>query len=68
MTVEKLDVAANSDGISKDVVVDFTNTRDGILPTGVILAAAGPAILAAVVLGGMIILIVKNRKREAEEE
>ena len=68
VTVEKLDVAANSDGISKDVVVDFTNTRDGILPTGVILAAAGPAILAAVVLGGMIILIVKNRKREAEEE
>lgn len=54
--------------IKGNAIVDFTNTRDGIIPTGVILAVGTPAILGFVVLGAMILLIVKNKRRETEEE
>lgn len=67
-TVDKLDVAANNTGIDKDVTVDFINTREGTIPTGVILAVAGPVVLGAAVLAAIVLLIVKNKKREAEEE
>ncbi len=66
-TENRLDVASGS-GLVNNVTVDFTNTRDGQIPTGVILAVSGPVILGLVVLGAIVFLIVKNKRREAEED
>ncbi len=54
--------------IEDDVDAAFTNTRKGTIPTGILLSVAAPAGVGAVVIGGIAYLIVKNRRREAEEE
>ena len=51
----------------KDVYTGFVNDRTGSIPTGVILAIAGPAVVGLVVAGGIIFLNVKKKREEAEE-
>ena len=60
--------AMTDDYIQGDAVIDFTNNREGTIPTGILLSVAAPAGVGAVVIGGIAYLIVKNRRREAEEE
>lgn len=67
-TAEKLDVASNHTGVEKDIKVDFTNTRAGAIPTGVILAVAAPVTVGVIVLAAIILLVIKNKRRETEEE
>ncbi len=65
---EKTDTAANTTGIAQDVTVNFTNNRQGTIPTGVILSVAAPVVIGLAVLGGIIFLVIRNKKRDAEEE
>ena len=51
-----------------DVKAAFTNTREGTIPTGILLSVAAPAGVGAVVIGGIAYLLVKNKRRRAEEE
>lgn len=52
----------------EDVYTGFTNTRDGIIPTGII-TKVGPAVIGAVVLvAAIIILFVKSKRDEDDEE
>ena len=51
-----------------DVNAAFTNTRQGTIPTGILLSVAAPAGVGAVVIGGIAYLLIKNKRREAEEE
>lgn len=67
-TVSKLDFASDRSGIDQDVSVGFVNTRNGIIPTGVILTVAPFAVIGAALIAGIVFLIVKNRKRRSEEE
>ena len=67
-TSAKKDVASNSTGIKKDVKIDFTNTRSGNIPTGLLLSIAAPAIIGIITLAGIVFLAYRNRRRESEED
>ena len=54
--------------IEDDVDAAFTNTRKGTIPTGILLSVAAPAAVGIVVIGGIAYLLIKNKRREAEEE
>ena len=53
---------------SADIYTGFTNTREGVIPTGVILSVAAPVVIGLAVLGGIVFLFIRNKKRDAEEE
>lgn len=53
--------------ITDDTTVTFTNKKDGIIPTGVMLSVAGPAVIGLVVAGGIVTLSVKRKKRNEED-
>lgn len=59
---------ANTDGINRDVKVDFTNEKKGNIPTGILLSVAAPAVIALLTLGGIALLAIRNRRRNAEED
>ena len=48
---------------SADVTAAFTNTRDGVIPTGVLLTVAPFAAIMAVGAVGIIVMVGKKRKR-----
>jgi len=54
--------------LTEDTTVAFTNDRQGAIPTGVILSVAGPVAIGVAVLGGIVFLVIRNKKRDAEEE
>lgn len=62
------DNAISDDFIQGDAVIDFTNNRHGLIPTGVLLSVAAPAIVGMAVLGGIVYLLFKNKRRKNEEE
>lgn len=45
---------------------DFTNTREGAVPTGVIVAVAVPAVLSIAAFAGVVTIIIKRKKEDAE--
>ena len=60
--------SSNPNGItgtiaSDDVTAAFTNTRDGVIPTGVLLTVAPFAAIMAVGAVGIIVMVGKKRKR-----
>lgn len=57
-----------SDSVIKaDAQADFTNNRSGFIPTGIILSVAPTAIIGLIVIGGIVFLIIRNKKRKYEE-
>ena len=52
--------------IEKDAYATFTNTRQGQVPTGVILQTAAPAGVGLAVLAGIFALAAKRRKEDEE--
>ena len=60
--------AMSDDYIKGDAVIDFTNTRQGTIPTGVLLSIAAPAGVGIVVIAGIVYLLIKDRRRKTEEE
>lgn len=57
--------AKNETGIANDTAVTFTNTRNGTVPTGVLLTVAPFAALMAVGAAGVTVMM---RKKRAEED
>ena len=53
---------------ANDIYTGFTNTREGMLPTGVISTAVGSAGIAAVGLVGVIFGVICVKKKKSEEE
>ena len=60
--------AMSDDYIQGNAVIDFTNTRQGLIPTGVILSIAAPAGIGVAVIGGIAYLLIRNKRRKAEKE
>lgn len=54
--------------ITNDVYATFTNTRKGVIPTGILISVAPAAIVGICVIGGIVFLIAKNKRRESEED
>lgn len=55
-------------GLNSDTTVAFTNNRNGVIPTGVLVSVAPIAIIGIAVIGGIVFLMIKNKRREAEED
>ena len=55
-------------GITDNTSLTFTNTRSGVLPTGIIMSVAPAAIVGLGVLAAIIAMIVAGKRRAAEEE
>lgn len=51
-----------------DIHTGFTNTRNGSIPTGVLLSVAAPAVIGIGVLGGIIFLAVKRSRKDDDED
>lgn len=66
--IQLINNAMSDNYIKGDAVIDFTNTRTGTIPTGILLSVAAPAGVGAVVIGGIAYLLIKNKRRENEEE
>ena len=60
-----METAQNFNGA--DHIVAFTNTRNGVIPTGVMMAVAPFAIAAAIGGAGIATVSLKKKKREDEE-
>lgn len=60
--------AMSDDCIQGNAVIDFTNTREGLIPTGVILSIAAPAAVGAAAIGGIAFILIRNKRRKSEEE
>ncbi len=54
--------------MTSDIYTGYTNTREGVIPTGILLSIAAPAVIGVIVLSGIVILLIRGRKRKAEEE
>ncbi|MBO4863025.1 MAG: hypothetical protein J5517_01530 [Eubacterium sp.] len=54
-------------GNDKMAVAGFTNTRSGVIPTGIILSATGLIVVALIVVFGIVFFAVRSRKRYEEE-
>ena len=65
-TIEFKDETSGTIGTA-DVAAGFTNTKDGTIPTGVILSIAGPAVVGLAVAGGLIFMLIKRKKEDAED-
>lgn len=61
-------VSNTTNGITADVFTGYTNDRTGVIPTGVLISIAPAAIIGLLVIGGIIFLVAKNKRREAEED
>ena len=51
-----------------DAEAKFSNDKTGTIRTGILLSVAAPAGVGIVVIGGIVYLLIKNKRREAEEE
>ena len=54
--------------LKDDTDAKFTNTREGTIPTGVIISIAAPAAVGAAAIGGIAFILIRNKRRKSEEE
>ncbi len=69
---DQADITANTASIkdtalTQDTANDFTNTRRGVIPTGILLSVAAPASVGILAVGGIAYLLLKNKRRDEEE-
>ena len=50
--------------LTDDVTVDFTNSRAGVIPTGIKLPVVSVLVLGAVLMAGVLVLVLKRREEE----
>ena len=55
-------------GMAADATCAFTNTRNGVVPTGVVLSVMGGIALAAIGIGGIGYAVVAEKKSKDEDE
>nr|MCR5103788.1 hypothetical protein [Eubacterium sp.] len=54
-------------GDNKMATAGFTNTRNGIIPTGILLSATGLIVLGLIVVAGIVFFAIRSRKKYDEE-
>ena len=54
-------------GVLKSVHTGYTNTRDGVIPTGVILSVAPWVVAGIVLIGGIVFFAIRSRRKLEEE-
>lgn len=58
----------NTDGLTANTVVTFTNVKEGLIPTGVIMKVLPIVIIGAIVIVALIALVIISKKRRDEDE
>nr|MCR5805677.1 hypothetical protein [Oscillospiraceae bacterium] len=58
--------SSNNAGITSDVHTGFTNTREGTVPTGVLISVAAPTFVGLGAAAGIIYLLTKKKKKDEE--
>ena len=61
------DATSDTTGITADVHTGFTNSKNGIIPTGVLLKATPVIVIGLVILAGAAFFVVKNVRRKVVE-
>ncbi len=61
------DDATSGTGIQDDVHTGFTNTRDGVIPTGILLSATPWILIGVVVIAGLAFFAIRSRRKYDEE-
>lgn len=64
---DRSDTNSASGTISEDTLVSFINTRNGVIPTGVLLSVAPWVIAGIVIIGGIVFFAIRSRKKYEEE-
>ncbi|MBR4580108.1 MAG: hypothetical protein IKO32_02620 [Lachnospiraceae bacterium] len=64
---EKFDDSVNGTVGTENIYTGFYNTKEGTIPTGVILSVAPWAIAGVVILAGVIFFAIRSRRRFEEE-
>ena len=54
-------------GITDDTNLEFTNSKSGVIPTGVILSVAPWVIAGVVIIGGIVFFAIRSRKKYEED-
>ncbi|MBR4345942.1 MAG: hypothetical protein IKP75_03260 [Oscillospiraceae bacterium] len=57
------EVSATDSLLRADAQVDFTNTKEGVIPTGVILSVAAPVIIGIIAAAGIIAIFMRKRRK-----
>ena len=60
------DVNKNASGKIDSVYTGFTNTKEGVIPTGVILSVAPWVIAGIVIIAGVVFFAIRSRKKYEE--
>ena len=61
-------VADSTTGITADTTNNFTNTRDGIVPTGILLTGGIGVAAVAIGVGGVVLMSKKKRNESDDDE
>lgn len=61
-------IADTGTGLTTDIEITFTNSKNSVIPTGVIMKVAPFVIAGVVVIAAAAVLIVRAKRRDAEEE
>ncbi|MBP0955131.1 MAG: hypothetical protein J6M90_05750 [Oscillospiraceae bacterium] len=56
--------ALSSDNMTKDIYTGFTNTRNGTVPTGIVLSVVPAVIIFALALAALIVIAVRRKRAE----
>lgn len=64
--IEFKDALTGTD-VTDDIHTGFTNTRDGIIPTGILLSATPWIIVGVVVIAGLAFFAIRSRRKYDEE-
>ena len=64
-TVESWTAKYADTALTKDTNAAFKNTRQGTIPTGILLSVAAPAGVGVVVISGIAYLVIKNKRSKS---
>jgi hypothetical protein len=53
--------------LNSDVHTGFTNSKEGVIPTGVLMSVAPVVIVGLIVVGGIVFFAVRGAKKKASE-
>ncbi len=65
--IDATTISSATTGITDNTALAFTNTKEGVIPTGIILSAAGLLVVAVIVVAGIVFFGVRSRRKYEEE-
>ena len=67
VTVSGVEASDTSTGIKDDTDITYTNTKNGVIPTGIILSVAGLLVVGIIAVIGFVFFGIRSKKRYDED-